>query len=589
MTEKTQKKGLLNHRFSGSFWNTKITSANVGKKEMWLGFVLGPFGIMVLQSIVNSYFNQYLTDVLGFTASKGAWIVSFMIVFPFLSKFLDAVTNVIMAKLIDRTTCRQGKLRPWFLLSLPIIIVSVILMFWIPVTGVVAQAIWIVVAYNLFYSVGYTMWYMSYELSAALSTRNYKQRSKNSMAGQITKNMGTGLISMLFPTLLGALCNVTNGDNQKGYLLTMSVMCCIAVPLTFIQFFFTRERITEERRIQYVTEEEKSTAKEAGFLTQIKACLKDKYWVMLILMMLLYQVFNALRTVSQVFYSGWVVNGNAYGEYAAIQAKFAMIALAPMGPGIIVLLPIIKKYGRRTAILIGSVMAAVGSAVAFATAGSNTGVYGGSALAGLGAIAFIYTLTTFIGDAIDHVEYSQGVRVEGVTAALIGFVHCFANGIGQSIFNGGLMLTGYKTPEKIGEIVNESGKVIAQYADQPAAASTWINMSYQGSFLFLGVMFFVLFAFFFNIEKIMPTVQETLQQRKKEECEALGIEYIPAQERERMERQQQKAEAEENRVKELKKYCEKTGKNFEELNQKYLDKQAKKAARKAAKKAKRRK
>ena len=93
MTEKTQKKGLLNNMFSGSFWNTRITSANVGKKEMWLGFVLGPFGIMVLQSIVNSYFNQYLTDVLGFTAGKGAWIVSFMIVFPFLSKFLDAVTE----------------------------------------------------------------------------------------------------------------------------------------------------------------------------------------------------------------------------------------------------------------------------------------------------------------------------------------------------------------------------------------------------------------------------------------------------------------------------------------------------------------
>ncbi|MCM1542780.1 MAG: MFS transporter [Blautia sp.] len=585
MAAKTEKKGLLNGMLSGDKWNTRIRSANVRPKEMWLGYVLGPFGIMMLQSIVNSYFNQYLTDVLGFTNSKGAWIASFMVIFPFLSKFLDAVTNAVMAKMIDRTTCKQGKLRPWFLLSLPIIVVSVVLMFWIPVSSPMAQAVWIAIAYNLFYSVGYTMWYMSYELSAALSTRNYKQRSKNSMAGQITKNMGTGMISMFFPTILTMICNLTQGNNQSGYLLTMSIMCCIAVPLTFVQYFFTRERITEERRIQYQTEEEKSMAKEAPFMTQLKACFKDRYWVMLIIMMLVYQVLNALRTVSQVFYSGWVVNGNAYGEYAAIQAKFSMIALAPMGPGILLLLPLVKKFGRRICIVGGAILAALGSAAAFFSAGNSGGVYGGSAIAGLGAIAFIYTLTTFIGDAIDHVEYSQGVRVEGITAALVGFVHCFSNGIGQSIFNLGLMVTNYTTPEQIGEVTKESGKVVALFADQPAAASGWINFAYQGSFLFMGILFFILFAFFFDIEKRMPVVHDALQQKKKEECEAMGIAYIPAQEQERMEREKQKAEAEENRIRELQEHCRKTGKNFEEENQKVLEKQAKKAAKKAKKKS----
>lgn len=65
------EKGFLANAFQGSFWNSRITSANVGRKELWLGYVAGPFGAMLLQSIVNSYFNQYLTDVLGFTASRG--------------------------------------------------------------------------------------------------------------------------------------------------------------------------------------------------------------------------------------------------------------------------------------------------------------------------------------------------------------------------------------------------------------------------------------------------------------------------------------------------------------------------------------
>lgn len=579
MAEAKVKKGFFENKFKSSFWDSKISSANVKGKERWLGYVLGPFGIMMVQSIVNSYFNQYLTDVMGFTVNKGAWIAIFMVMFPLMSKILDAFTNIAMAKMIDKTACKQGKLRPWFIVSLPIIALSVIMLFWIPFADPIVQAIWIVIAYNLFYAVGYTMWYMSYELSAALSTRNIKQRSGNSMAGQITKNMGTGTISILFPTVLVGVCKLLNVNNQKGYLITMALICCIAIPLTFIQYFFTRERITEERRNQYGTvniKEKNSVINEASFWVQLKACMKDKYWIMLIVMILIYQVLNALKNISLVYYSGWVVNGNAYGEFASIQAKFQMIAMSPMGIGILVLLPLIRKYGRRKAIIMGSIATIIGSGIAFFMAGNMGAIFAGSAISSLGAMAYIYTLTTFIGDAIDHVEYSQGIRAEGFVAALVGFAHCLSNGLGQAIFNFGLIVTKYTTPEKIGIAANG----VDLYADQPKAATTWINMSYQGSYLFMGILFLILFLFYFNIEKVMPTVHDALQLKKKEECAAKGIEYIPAQELERLEIEKQKAEAEKIRIKELELYCKKTNKNFDIENQKYLKKKEKKAKRK---------
>ena len=580
--------GFLSSAFQKPFWNSRITSANVTKKELWFGYVLGPFGAMLVQSIVNSYFNQYLTDVLGFTVSRGAWIASFMVVFPLLSKILDAITNVLMAKVLDKTTCRQGKLRPWFILSLPIIVVSVLLMFWIPYEGVKAQAVWIIISYNLFYSVGYTMWYMAYELSAALSTRNFQQRKNNSMAGQITKNMGTGLISILFPTILAGVVAAVGGNTRQGYLLCMAIICCIAVPLTFIQYFYTRERITEERRNQYgvVGETEAVKVKEASFVDQFKACIKDKYWIMLIIMILLYQITNGMKNVSQVYYAGWVVNGNAYGEYAAIQAKFTMIAMAPMGPALLVLLPMYKKFGREKVIIVGSIMAMIGGIIAFLGAGNTGMVYGGTAIGSLGTMTFIYSLMTFIGDSIDHVEYSSGLRAEGFTAALVGFCEMLSKGIGQALFNLGLAVTKYTTPEQVGSFVNSKGKEIALYADQTSAATTWINFSYAGIMVMQGILFFVLFAFFFKIERDMPIVQKTLEDKKKGECEAQGIEYIPQSEMEKLERAKQKEEAEAARISELKAYCEKKGLDFEKENQKVLDKRAKKEARKAAKKAK---
>ena len=100
--------------------------------------------------------------------------------------------------------------------------------------------------------------------------------------------------------LLLAARGFTGGNMKQGYLLCLSFMCVIAVPLTFIQYFYTRERITEERRLTDVDETETKTP-EASFGTQLKACVKDKYWIMFILLIFIYQIlFLPLQALSQL-------------------------------------------------------------------------------------------------------------------------------------------------------------------------------------------------------------------------------------------------------------------------------------------------
>jgi len=167
-------------------------------------------------------------------------------------------------------------------------------------------------------------------------------------------------------------------------------------------------------------------------------------------------------------------------------------------------------------------------------------------------------------------------------------MHSMANGLGQGLFNFGLLATKYVTPEAIGTFERD-GKIIEKFADQPAAATTWINFSYQGAIALTAILFFVLFMFFFDIDKKMPQVQEELTERKKAECAAKGIPYVSPLEQQREEIAKQQAEAEENRIRELKEKCEKQGLDFDTENQKYLEKKAKKDAKKAAKKAKKNK
>lgn len=581
-TQATAKKGLLANAFSSSKWDSRIKSQNTTRKELWLGYVLGIWGMAMTSSIVNSYFNQYLTDVIGFDSTKGAWIASFMVLFPVFSKLIDAVTNLVMAKIIDSTTCRQGKVRPWLLISTPFVFVSVILLFWMPFTKPVHQAIWIMVAFNLYYSVSFTIWNMAKELTAPVSTRNVNQRKNLAVAARIVVNVGTGLVSILFPMILASVCKMVNGNNAQGYLLSMSIMALIGVCTTFVQYFYTRERVTEERRNQSgVANAERNKEeihREEGMWVQFKACLKSKYWILLVIIFLLTEILTNIRNISLIYYSGWVVNGNAYGNVGAIQAKFQMIALSPMGPGILLMLPLTKKFGRTKTIWTMSVLTVVGSVMAFMSAGSGTMIYAGTALAAIGNIAFSYMMLSFMGDVIDQVEWKTKIRADGITGGFVSAVMMFAVGIAQGIFNLGLMVSGYMQPQQIG-----TDGDIALYADQAASATNWINMAYQGSYIIIGLIVFFMFCFVFKLEDDMPRISRELQERHVAECRARGIEYIPAEELERREREEADRMAEEIRVSELKEKCAKKGLDFETENRKALEKIAAKKAKAEAK------
>ncbi len=146
--------------------------------------------------------NVYYTDVLKLTT---VWGGSFLVVLPIFSKVVDAITNVIMGYVIDRTRTRtsQGKARPWLLLSAPLLTVTGIALFAVPSASETMQVIWVMVSYNLFYSFAYTIFNMSHGLMVPLSTRDTTQRGGLSVFNQITTIMMSGiLVALIFPMVI---------------------------------------------------------------------------------------------------------------------------------------------------------------------------------------------------------------------------------------------------------------------------------------------------------------------------------------------------------------------------------------------------
>ena len=115
---------MKNKLFDNKLLKNHITTDSVGKGEKWLGYLLGPCGALLLNAVLATYLNVYYTDVLNLTH---IWGGIFLTVFPIVSKIIDAITNVIMGYIIDRTKTSEGKARPWLLLSAPLVTASGIL------------------------------------------------------------------------------------------------------------------------------------------------------------------------------------------------------------------------------------------------------------------------------------------------------------------------------------------------------------------------------------------------------------------------------------------------------------------------------
>ena len=185
---------------SSSFFNSRVKSEDVKASEKWLGYLLGPAGALLLNAVLATYLNVFYTDVLNLTE---IWGGLFLGVFPIISKIIDAITNVVMGYVIDHTKSKQGKARPWLLISAPLLTISGILLFTVPKANLTVQIIWVILSYNLFYSFAYTMFNMSHGLMVPLSIRDSKQRGGLSVLNQITTIMMSGiLVALVFPMVI---------------------------------------------------------------------------------------------------------------------------------------------------------------------------------------------------------------------------------------------------------------------------------------------------------------------------------------------------------------------------------------------------
>lgn len=471
-------------------FRSRVQGENVTGKEKWLGYLVGPAGTLLLNAVLASYLNVYYTDVLKVA---GLWGGSFLVIFPIISKIIDALTNVVMGQIVERTRTSEGKARPWLLLSAPLLTVSGILLFVIPSGSQTVQAIWIMLSYNLYYSIAFTMYNMSHRLMAPLSTRNPEQRGGLAVFNNIAEIMITGIVvALLFPMVIMPMM----GANKAAWVTVMSILSILALPLTMLEYYLTKERITEES----ASEETESVS----FIAQFKSAICDKYWIAFFAFYFIANVGTIIKNTSLIYYCNYVLG--TYND-GVTQTMVSALGGIPMGIGIFAVWPLAKKFGKRNLTMAGLSIFAIGSAICWMFPKSMVIVLIGQFIKNIGGLPSSYVLMAIFADVLDHMEWRFKFRVDGFSASMMTIIATITMGIGNAVFNMMLSITGYIPPEFV------NGETVA--AVQNAATQNWFTFGFVGLEVFTAIAMIVCL-YFLNVEKVIAGEQAEIAARREE-------------------------------------------------------------------------
>ena len=476
--------------------NSMVKTQEVTTKEKWLGYLLGPAGALFLNAVLATYLNVYYTDVLGLT---GVWGGTFLIIFPITSKIVDAFTNVAMGILIDRTKTKQGKARPWLLLSAPLLTISALLLFWVPQSNVTVQVIWVMVSYNLFYSFAYTIYNMSHGLMVPLSTRDVKQRGELSVFNQISTIMVSGIIcALVFPMVVSPWWGV----DKSRWLLLMSVLSIIALPTTLIEYFFTKERITEEA---HATETPHVSVKK-----ELKAIFTDRYMITILAYFFVYTFGLSIKNLSGIYYCNYVLGTYNDGKTMTI---LSVIGGLPMGIGIFAVWPLAKKFGKRNVTMVGMIIMAIGSAICFLSPRNMVMVLIGQFIKNMGSLPSAYVFMALFADVLDHMEWKTHFRYDGLAMSIYNIIAVAMVGICTGVFNGLLAHAGYVKP-----YYDAAGTLIATQSDSVQAVIIFCFLGLEVITCIITALLLSSLDVEKNIEEKQRAIKELKELEVKEGC-----------------------------------------------------------------------
>jgi len=436
-----------------------------------LAYGVGDIGGNLIFAPISAFLLFYFTDTVGI----GAAIAGTLLLF---GRVLDGTMDLVLGTLIDRTSTRWGKARPWILFATPVVVISFILLFNIPAgLGTGAKEIYAFVMYFICLGVGFVGSNLAYHTLLSVITSNSKMRVSLTVIRTFFALVTTLVVNFVTIPVITA-----NGGGQAGWTLISIVYGAISAVTFLIVFFGTKERVTGTIK--------QDDGNKLPLGTSLGILFRNPYFFLAFGFFLLNYMLTGTAGVGVYYAKDVLGNPNIYSFLGLVQ-------LLPLIIGLWFMPAIIAKFGKRKLILVGVLIVIVGSVISLIDPTSLPLVIGGGLVRAVGGIPAAAGLFALVADVVDYGEWKSGYRLDGMTYAAATAGQNFGAGLGVALV-GWLLAAG-----------NYNG----QAATQPASAVNMEIFLYLWLPLIVAVLMGVII-WFLNIDKNLPQIQRDLAARR---------------------------------------------------------------------------
>lgn len=453
------------------------TIGTAGKKLTWgtrISYAGGDVACNVVFGMIGTLLTLFYTDYVGINPATVGIVM-------LISRLFDGISDLVMGVIVEHTRSKWGKSRPWILwMSIPYAL-SAVLLFTVPHSNALVQAIYLFVTYNFCTTICYTAINLPYGSLSAMMTRISAERDMLSVVRMGLSPMGR---------ILAVTCTLPLvklfGNDQAAWVKTMSVWAVIAAVLLLICFLKCEETVVISAKQQ----------KEAVPLKLgLKALASNQYfWLVLVLWMLQSVSFGISGTILP-YYCKYIFHNDTW-MYSFLYLTETLILVAC----IFACAPLLRKFGKRNVAFVGAIIALAGQILFFLNPYSFPMMVMSCVARAVGLAPLNAAVFGMIGDAMEFGQWKTHIRQESLVFAGGSIGTKVGAGVASAAMTGLLSVAGY--------ISSMTGNVT-----QPESVLNMIVAIYKFGPIIVATLAVITLGFY-RLDRQYPAIMAELMQRE---------------------------------------------------------------------------
>ena len=375
---------------------------------------LGQFSLNSINQLTGQLTYFYTTKVGMASATVGTVLL--------VSKIFDAISDLFMGKIVDKTNAKSGKARPWLLRMIIPVFLACVLLFTVPASMGAFRYVYALITCVFASAIVYTAIAVPYYTMMSYKTRSSEEKGKmGTWRAAVGYAVGVGCGIGLIPI------TVALGDDQMAWVKFGVILGILSAVCLFITYKFSKEIYHDEGEMA-----EKES--KVSILQGVKMLLTNKYWIIITLVGVAMNIMYGVILVAPMFYGSIILDNP--GFYSTVNT----VNIFPSVVGFLTVGLWIKKFGLTGTAKYACIIGVVGCIIRMAVPMNSIVFLAGGCLMMYATIPLISVLPAM---TLNTAEQKHGVRITGMTNSSNSFVQKLGGGVGGSLIGWVLAAGGY--------------------------------------------------------------------------------------------------------------------------------------------------